>query len=156
MSNRRRSRVRYFPNRNHQSTRKMILSKELIVAVRATVKLLNDKYQHSQAKKRELEESAIQAFFRANPVAAKKRRQLEKSRAKLKAAEERLEAYMTSLGLSYNFSYISDSKKFHKAGGRVPFDLKKPRHVEMTLAMLAGASEREGKLMLKQLGINWS
>ena len=134
----------------------MILSKELIVAVRATVKQLNDKYQTSKAQQRSAEEAAIKAFFRAHPVAAKKRRELEKVKERLKRAEAKLDAYMNSLGLGWNFYHIFDSKKFFKAGGRVPIELKKPRHIEMTLAMLAGASEREGKLMLKQLGINWS
>lgn len=135
----------------------MILSKELIVAVRATVKQLNDKYQTSKSQQRDLELKSVAAFYAANPAVRQKRRRHEQVIAKLRAEEKKLEDYLHSLGLGlHDYHPIVDAKKFVKAGGSVPIELKKPRHIEMTLAMLAGASDREGKLMLKQLGINWS
>lgn len=133
----------------------MILSKELITAVRATVRVLNDKYASARQQQANLEEAAIKAFLDSHPRIKRKMREREQVIKQLRKEEQRLEEFLGRFGLSYNFQRIMDAKKFHKHGGTVPIELKKPRHVEMTLAMLAGASEREGKLMLKQLGIKW-
>jgi hypothetical protein len=134
----------------------MILTKELIVAVRATVKQLNEKHMAAKSAQRDQEEKAIKAFLAVHPSlrAAKKRR--EKVVARLQKEEKALEDLAASVGLGCRFSYIQDSKKFTKAGGSYPMAPNKPRHVEMIIAQLAGCSDREGKLILKSLGINWS
>lgn len=85
---------------------------------------------------------------------------------KIKAAQavlaewnnKRLEALKAfeEIGVNPDLNYLADDAKFFKAGGGSPLQEKHKRwDFDPVMTQLAAATEKEGKTILRRLGINW-
>lgn len=134
----------------------MFLSKELIVAVRASCWRAKRDFVNRSTTRYQTEPKAIADFMRKNPDA---RAQINANRAIIRKASKAIakaQKEISSFGIDAGLGFITSAKDFAKGGGVPIIELPRPERVESVLARLAQCTGKEGREIIRQLGINWS
>lgn len=89
------------------------------------------------------------------PAVGAKLRKAKTLRAKASLWNAAADDLEKSVGI-HNANYIHDHALFQKSGGRAIIEPGKPWGFDAVMAELAAASEKDGKAILKRIGIDWS
>lgn len=129
----------------------MKIDVDLRMAVRSVVELAQS--VNTYERRSEAQDRAIKLLL-ASPKHSAKAKAAKRAEEKANSLGKAARDFYNSIGLSGDASRIWDDAKFFKAGGKIAPQHKAPSFRQV-MSELAQADDKQGRAILKRLGIQW-